>query len=494
MNINFKIFSRIVILISIGFIGFNNEARAEVPTEFFGTNIQAIGAENSTVADRHLAAMEENNLSTVRLEVSWWHVEPQPPVLGEHTYNWSHFDRLVTKIAEHHLRPYILIDYSARWSGITPGDPFSAPQQELYVSFASAVASRYGRRGAFWSDHPELPHLPATHYEIWNEQNLSQFWRDQSDAPERYASLYLATRAALHNIDREAIVVTGGLSPGGAIDFVKRMKNARADLAGNIDAFGYHPYATSLGDIFNLIKSMRLTIDQQFGEGIPMDITEIGWPYAGYGSEAERAERLSQLALALPFSDCGISSLMPHTWVDMRGSTLDNSFGLFKIDGSGPELTGTAYFEAISKVKAGFDAPNPALSCKESSPIPFVPTPQSVPTPPSIPTPPSVPKTKLAVSTYASAKSSFISFKSKFDLPAKGRVIKTVYSPSGLSKSCQITKKFNLGGRHSLVCRSSKHLRKILRKRSLRLRVTIKFISTKKKVIQSSKIISIKKQ
>jgi hypothetical protein len=178
----------------------------------------------------------------------------------------------------------------------------------------------------------------------------------------------------------------------------------------------------------------------------------------------------------------------------MRGSTLDNSFGLFKIDGSGPELTGTAYFEAISKVKAGFDAPNPALSCKESSPIPSVPTAPSVPTPPSVPTAPSVPKTKLTVSTYASAKSSFISFKSKFDLPAKGRVIKAAYSPSGLSKSCQITKKFNLGGRHSLVCRSSKHLRKILRKRSLRLRVTIKFISTKKKVIQSSKIISIKKQ
>ena len=46
-------------------------------------------------------------------------------------------------------------------------------------------------------------------------------------------------------MDASARVVTGGLTPDRADDFVRAMYAARPDLHGQVDGIGLHPYARS---------------------------------------------------------------------------------------------------------------------------------------------------------------------------------------------------------------------------------------------------------
>ncbi|MFL5332851.1 MAG: hypothetical protein ACJ8H8_06650, partial [Geminicoccaceae bacterium] len=194
---------------------------------FYGINAQNLFSLPSSSWDTHLAAMSAGGLQVVRRDASWQTAEPTAPVNGQHTYRWSSFDTQVAAYARHHLRWLPIIDYSTTWSGVTPGVIFSRPARiQDYTAYATALARRYGRGGAFWRAHPDLPQLPVTKYEIWNEENTDYFWRPQTDGPERYADLYLATRSALHAVDPSANVMVGGLTdPMGVFPtaFVQRM-------------------------------------------------------------------------------------------------------------------------------------------------------------------------------------------------------------------------------------------------------------------------------
>jgi hypothetical protein len=464
-------------------------AEAAISPEFFGSNIQAVFADGPATAERHLAAMEANGVKTLRLEVSWWHVERRPPdaSTGVHSFDWTGYDSHVAAIARHHLRSYMLIDYSSSWGGDTPGDPFSAPQLAPYTAFAKAVATRYGRGGEFWNAHPELPYLPATHFEIWNEPNLPHFWRDQSNAPERYADLYLSARSAIRSVDGGAVVVTAGLSPGGATDFVARMSAARPDLRGNVDAFGYHPYGNTVDEIFELIREMRLVVDRELGPAIPIEVTEVGWPYSGWGdpTEAERAARLSQLTRDLPYSDCGVTRLMPHTWVDRAGAVAADSFGIFKLDGSGPEIPGVAYFEAIADVMAGLETGRRAPSGRNTS-APEAPS-SAPPSAPFVTPNPASPRPGGAGSesraglkgtkAHVAVRRSSLRFLTTSILPSRGMLSQSVtLAASGRPKLvCQSRKSIPRRARYETICSGGPWLRRLLRARGLQIQITHRF-------------------
>ena len=65
--------------------------------------------------------------------------------------------------------------------GSHAGRLFSPPANlHDYAAFARAFAKRYGRGGDFWRERPEVPLVPITSYEIWNEPNAQMFWRHRT--------------------------------------------------------------------------------------------------------------------------------------------------------------------------------------------------------------------------------------------------------------------------------------------------------------------------
>ena len=313
--------------------------------DFYGVNAghEVMGLP-AAQRDAHLAEMKKTGISIVRVDASWSSVEPLAPVAGVHVWKWEPTDKIAAVLAAQGLRWYPMLGYATNWSTSVRGNIFSGPSNvQDYAAFVAAFAARYGKGGAFWAAHPELPNMPTSVYEIWNEQNYDHFWSNQDGAPAAYADLYLAARAALRSVDASAKAVVGGLIDPDAEQFLTGMLTARPGLAAQIDAVGYHPYRASDADsVVNSIESMRMTMTRGgISTKAPIEITEIGW-FAEAMPEADRAKVMRIAARTVRRADLNVSRFMPYVW-------MGGSYSLR--DAGGHVLpTGAAYGAAIGAV------------------------------------------------------------------------------------------------------------------------------------------------
>jgi hypothetical protein len=329
-------------LLAILFFAAAGAARADVPADFFGADGETLVG-TSSLADS-LATMAGGGLQVVRAGAQ--------TQVGD--YSWSEDDQLVRAAAAVGLRWYPFIAYSP---GVS--DVHTAPDISDFTDYAAELANRYGRGGYFWDDHPHVPYMPITSYEVWNEENASTFWHPQTDAPERYADLYMATRAAIKAKDPQATVVVGGLALGQAgqatdeIQFLQRMYAHRPDL--QLDAVGLHPYQPTVADVYARIARFRQALDQLAGPQVPIEITEVGWSTLTT-AESQRAANLRTLALDLPRSDCNIDRLIPFNWSSYPvGGSTDSTFTIAYTNGDAMP-SGQAYLAAAQAMR-GTGAP-----------------------------------------------------------------------------------------------------------------------------------------
>jgi hypothetical protein len=311
-------------------------ARARPPSPLFGVSVNRIINDDFVPShwDAPLSAVYASGLRVARTDAFWMWAERSAPVRGVHRYDWAWLDSVAKALARHRLRWLPILDYSAIWAASVPTDYHSPPRSNAdYAAYARAFAARYGRGGAFWARHPELPQLPVTDYEIWNEPNNARwFWRPKSDAA-RYADMYLRARTAIHSVDARATVVVGGLVARPS--YVRAMYAARPDLRGNVDAIGWHAYAPRVSGLVNGVRDLRGTLELVGAADLPVDITELGWPTSGKDpavlSERARAAALEAAAARLARSDCGIRAVIAYTWRTPRRDA--TGFGIRRADG-----------------------------------------------------------------------------------------------------------------------------------------------------------------
>jgi hypothetical protein len=335
-------------------------AHAGAPDMFYGVNAQNVFDNSSSSWGSQLAAMAAGGIQLARYDARWQNVEPNPPSNGHHSYNWGSYDSMVVAMAQHNIRWYPIIDYSTNWAGVIRGDANSEVAQNHvsdFATYANVFAQRYGRGGAFWRSHPSLPQLPVLHYEIWNEENADLFLHPQADAPEHFADLYMAARAAIKPVDPQAEVILGGLAlgtGGGGADeneFLRRMVAHRPDMKGYTDAVALHPYQANLANTEARIAGFRATMDSLLGPQVPIEITEVGWASTAV-AETERADYLAALADQLPRSDCNITRLIPYSWTsaEQSRSRTDDWFGIYNHNAS-PKPSGAAYLATVKTMR-----------------------------------------------------------------------------------------------------------------------------------------------
>jgi hypothetical protein len=322
----------------------------------YGINAGGIFAESHDQWDKYLASLRSSGITDVRMDFTWRRTEPVAPAPGAAPqYQWAWLDERVAALARHGLRPYALIAYSADWASVTPGDQMSRPADPAaYARYAAAVAQRYGANGDFWRERPDVPTRPAQRFEIWNEQNVSRFWREQGTAPADYAELYAASRRAIKQAAPGARVVTGGLvvggfaSPSGA-SFLRQMYKARPSLKGNVDAVGFHPYGPRAADSLRFTKAIRRTLDSLGEKRVPIELTELGFSTTEMPEE-QRARHLNQLIGQLSDPSLRIGSILPYAALTNEGdpNNWEQWFGLLNQDGS-VKPAGIAYASAFSR-------------------------------------------------------------------------------------------------------------------------------------------------
>src|SRR5262249_21724737 len=226
-----------------------------------------------------LTALGDGGVGTLRVNLAWGSVQSGP----YSPYDWSHYDPVVEGAAENGIRILATIYSTPGWAAPTPEVPPLGSNLPAFQAFARAAVRRYGPDGTFWKDHPDVPKLGITDWQLWNEPNSPLFWKPTPDA-NQYLNLLRAFNAAVKGADPSARVLLGGLfpTPAGGTSLEEFLSALYAGGGRELlDAVALHPYARPPHDAINRVAEAR-QIMRRFGDADkPIWVTEVGWASSG---------------------------------------------------------------------------------------------------------------------------------------------------------------------------------------------------------------------
>jgi len=302
--------------------------------------------------ERTLDDIKSLGVGWVRVDMAWNSIQP----VSKDTFVWGSFDRIVSEAQERGIAVLPIITYTPTWARDESCSTSKCPpaDSEVFAEFARTAVLRYSPQGV---------HV----WEIWNEPNIQKFWESGADYA-RYADLLKHTYRAIHEVDGNAIVLSGGLAPTDtkrgnitAREFLEGMYEHGA--GGYFDAVAFHPYSFPLGpeDLdrtnawsqmadmeWNLRASMREHGDAhkkiwitEYGAptggpgSIASNSTHIPWSIPDHVTEAYQKELLVQ-AMQAQRAQAWMGPLFWYSYQDLgtNETTTENFFGIIRYDGS----------------------------------------------------------------------------------------------------------------------------------------------------------------
>ena len=254
-----------------------------------GYSAHVIGQED---AARYVSLIKNGGATSLRTDVSWASVEATPG-----RFNWSEPDEVISEAASHRLNVLMIVDTSPLWESggsssrsnwlwLPPRSPAA------YGAFAAAVAARYGTGGAFWREHSHLPRYPLAGIEMWNEENTSDFWGNESPNPMVYAAMVKAAYVRIKQANPTVTVLIGGLASVGGYN----------DVACNNQKGTGHDHAAWNG--LNYLQAL-------YANGLHGYFDAVAWHVYNYWSGASAAGMLA-------YNRCSAWSQMASTPVSAR--------------------------------------------------------------------------------------------------------------------------------------------------------------------------------
>jgi hypothetical protein len=130
-------------------------AERRVPRGFYGVVWdQDIADAGPQVTRAQLALMARTGVESVRTVFSWTLAQPragEPP-------SFARTDEVVGAAAASGIQVLPIVMYSPRWARRHSESLASPPRRvKDYGAYLEALVGRYGPRGSFWAEHPELP-------------------------------------------------------------------------------------------------------------------------------------------------------------------------------------------------------------------------------------------------------------------------------------------------------------------------------------------------
>lgn len=211
----------------------------------------------------------------VRVFATWPDLEPQPGVFAP---DWlGYYDQLFRSLPAG-TKLIVVVVGAPRWETGSSDEHTPPANPNDYGAFIGALAHR-------WAGH-------VAAYEIWNEENLPEWWAGGPN-PGAYAQLLKSAYPAVKAADPNATVVLGGLA-GNDYPFVEGVYQAGGK--GFFDAVGVHtdtacnvlsPYSFLRGadnrmipDSFLAYREVHATMLAN-GDNSPIWMTELSWRTTG---------------------------------------------------------------------------------------------------------------------------------------------------------------------------------------------------------------------
>jgi hypothetical protein len=300
-----------------------------------------------------LARLGDAGVGTLQINLAWGSVQAAPDA----AYDWSHYDPVVRSAAENGVRVLATVYSTPGFAASTAEIPPLGSSLRGFETFARAAVERYGADGSFWEQNPDVPKLPVTDWQLWNEPNSPLFWKPSPD-PRQYLRLLRAFDSAVKGSDPGARILLGGLFPtpsdGISLDeFLTALYQAGGRRL--FDAVAIHPYARTPRDAIARVVQTRQVMSRFGDADKPIWITEVGWASRGTPPGlvvglSRQADYLRQtFALAAAERDrLGIAGVVWYSLNDTPGPLWVGHCGLFRLDGS-PKPA----WEALAQVAGG---------------------------------------------------------------------------------------------------------------------------------------------
>jgi hypothetical protein len=300
-----------------------------------------------------LARLGRGGVGTLRINLVWGNVQPTP-----NSYDWSEYDALVGNAARNGIRVLATVFSSPGWAEPNPETPpLDGGSLNAFLLFLGTAVQRYGTHGQFWKDHPDLPELPITDWQLWNEANSPLFWK-----PAPSVGDYLRLLHGFHDIvkaaDPSARILLAGLFPtprDGILSERFLTGLYRRGAAKFFDAVAVHPYAATPRIAIDRVAEARSLMDRFGDTETPIWITEVGWASRGVppglvvgpAGQADYVRQTFELAAAQR-DRLGIAGVIWYSLRDTPGPIWVGHCGLFRLDGSAKPA-----WEAFTQVAGG---------------------------------------------------------------------------------------------------------------------------------------------
>jgi polysaccharide biosynthesis protein PslG len=256
------------------------------PNSFVGVVSDETFAALGSGSQSYLNSIRQAGVGLLRQKFDWdFLAHAQPP--GQ--LNWTFLDRFMTATTRLGITVMpVLLNPPAQ---ITTAPARGAlrgnyPPRDLGAigDFGAMLARRYGTNGSFWAAHPELPRLPITAWQIWNEPNIPIYWQPRPDAAAYVQMLRLASQK-IKAVDPNAEIVTAGLPDShikGSVPLMRYVQQLfRAGAAGSFDTLAVNGYAPTGRGVPKLIATIRRAMNRLGGGAEALRVTEFGWADQG---------------------------------------------------------------------------------------------------------------------------------------------------------------------------------------------------------------------
>jgi len=268
--------------------------------------------DNPELMETMTTLAEEANILWDREEFTWHGIEPP-----EEPYDFSGHDAMVDIAERHGINVYGLV---VEFEDLDTPSPYTEEHFESFADFVSTLVDRYRGRIKYW--------------EIWNEPELSEYWKPE---PNAFNYFQLLKHAYIKAKETDpSVKIIGLATDSGALDFIEEVfQYGGLDY---MDIVAIHPYSypdpIETSYQFQAIAQIR-ELMRTYETEKPIWVTEVGYPtHVGETgvSEDRQAELLVRTYLALISS--GIEVVTWYDFVNDGDDIYDReaNFGVLKSD------------------------------------------------------------------------------------------------------------------------------------------------------------------
>lgn len=265
-------------------------APRKVPRGFQGVMYDGASLDSPVaVKRRQFDLMAASGVESLRVVFIWELLQPE----RGSEFDFERTDELVRLAAKRRISVLPVMLYAPPWARVFPDRLYSPPYIRPYQAFLAASIGRYGRRGTFWADNPDVPKRPIRDWQVWNEPNIRDFWdvaerNKRYGWPRGYARLLRAADRTIKAEDAGARTVLAGLVGETWIDLRRLYEEG---VRNSFDVAAVHVYAQTERRVLGALGLTRDAMDAAGDRRKRMFLTETAFPASRGLAEAIGRQR-----------------------------------------------------------------------------------------------------------------------------------------------------------------------------------------------------------